>query len=392
MAGAPAAACAPKLIYVDLGVSWCNTLELYRRVVPAGRGSQPWVVVGFEASPLITPYAESCMKRLDAGLPAVSDEALGSLPPTGSSAELYEFAMQHPSLRDSCGHKTAPQEMAKHGLAKLKDCVFSHPELVRNLSVVLPRPTPQHNLSSTIAHQLERAAGACPRRRSRHFLVPAAAGARNGSLSFAGGVEQMFVGGAVPSYWRGGVGAYTAPNKTLSRWRVPEVDVVRWLLRFVREEDHLVLKVDIEGGEHFLLPALLAANASRLVDVLLWECHFGINVDRRPSSCWRLRERLQGSGMRVYHEPTTACASMRSKWDCWKPEPAHSRTPDTRTSRAPLLSAPEIVSQRRMATGHPRPRQRRRRRGGRGKRRRRGGGWSGVAGSELRRWRLGRLR
>ena len=43
-----AAACAPKLIYVDLGVSWCNTLERYRRVVPAGRGAQPWGGVGFE--------------------------------------------------------------------------------------------------------------------------------------------------------------------------------------------------------------------------------------------------------------------------------------------------------------------------------------------------------
>ena len=65
------ASCPPRSIYVDLGVNWCNTLELYRRVAPLERRAQPWLVIGWEASPLITPYADACVQRINAGLSAV---------------------------------------------------------------------------------------------------------------------------------------------------------------------------------------------------------------------------------------------------------------------------------------------------------------------------------
>ena len=77
--------------------------------------------------------------------------------------------------------------------------------------------------------------------------------------------------------------------------------------------------MDIEGGEHLLLPAMLEANATKLVDVLLWECHFGMSVESKPSTCWRLRERLQATGLKVYHEPKACPNLARSKWDCFQP-------------------------------------------------------------------------
>ena len=76
--------CAPRNIYIDLGVNWCNTLELHRRVAP-WKSREPWLVLGWEAAPLILPYAERCMRRLELGrqLPTPT------IPLAGSSIELF---------------------------------------------------------------------------------------------------------------------------------------------------------------------------------------------------------------------------------------------------------------------------------------------------------------
>ena len=40
---------APRNIYLDLGVNWCNTLQLYRDIPEARAQSEaPWEVWGFE--------------------------------------------------------------------------------------------------------------------------------------------------------------------------------------------------------------------------------------------------------------------------------------------------------------------------------------------------------
>ena len=85
------------------------------------------------------------------------------------------------------------------------------------------------------------------------------------------------------------------------------------------------------------MPALLAANATRRVDVLLWECHFGARVHGVLSSCWRLRDRIRDfSGLprgAMHHEPSSckrqidaAATSRQSNWDCYsfpeRPPPA----------------------------------------------------------------------
>ena len=120
-----------------------------------------------------------------------------------------------------------------------------------------------------------------------------------------------------------------------STWRVPSVDFVGWLRSSVAVADFVVLKVDIEGGEHTLLPALLRANATGLVDMLLWECHYGVpKLNGVVSSCWRLRDRLRKAGLRVHHEPPNCPRNNRdrarasasragenraySNWDCFR--------------------------------------------------------------------------
>ena len=57
--------------------------------------------------------------------------------------------------------------------------------------------------------------------------------------------------------------------------------------------------VDIEGAEQKVVPALVRSNASQLLDVVLWECHYG-----GKRKCHDLLDMLKVGGVkRVYNEP-----------------------------------------------------------------------------------------
>ena len=90
--------CPPRNVFIDMGMNWCNTVQLWTDIAKlpnAALPDSPWLVIGWEAAPLIMPYAERCMKALNAGkrLPAPP------LPPTGSSSELFAYALERPELR-----------------------------------------------------------------------------------------------------------------------------------------------------------------------------------------------------------------------------------------------------------------------------------------------------
>ena len=87
--------------------------------------------------------------------------------------------------------------------------------------------------------------------------------------------------------------------------RVPVIDVVTWLSRSFSAADHVVVKMDVEGAENEIVPALLASNASRLVDVLLWECHLGVRGGTSGrSQCASWDAALAAGGVkRIYHDP-----------------------------------------------------------------------------------------
>jgi hypothetical protein len=130
-------------------------------------------------------------------------------------------------------------------------------------------------------------------------------------------------------------------------FRVPQVDFFDWLSRSVTAEDYVVLKMDVEGAEHMLLPIMIERNLTRLVDVLLWECHAGAVLHGQGSSCWRLRDRLRDEARIVAHHEPAKCRSRRSSaassssgnaspasrlssdepvtnWDCYRFPDAHS--------------------------------------------------------------------
>lgn len=74
-------------VYIDLGVNWANTLRLFETMQPR-KANLPWDVFGFEASPLIQPYAE----RFCAWLNGEHDQPKMCLPPSGSTHNLASYS------------------------------------------------------------------------------------------------------------------------------------------------------------------------------------------------------------------------------------------------------------------------------------------------------------
>jgi FkbM family methyltransferase len=262
--------CKPRNVYLDLGVNWCNTLELYRSVPEVARGDHhtdvPWDAVGFEAAPLIAPHAERCANALSAGLPL---PAL-PVPPSGSSNDLAILS------------KRAQYRDWKKRLGELVEV----PALSSNRSLVDAR------LAS--AARCDGVAGDW-RGRDHFLLVPAAVSDRSGTLRLYASPEQMLRGGAMQN---AGGRRRQRGQPEMRAFDAIVVDFVSWFHDAYRPEDFVVLKMDIEGAEREIVEGLISTGAMRNVDVILWECHVGVPWCETAESCAR------ASGVQsVYREP-----------------------------------------------------------------------------------------
>lgn len=56
--------------------------------------------------------------------------------------------------------------------------------------------------------------------------------------------------------------------------RLPSLDFATFIRETVRKEDFVVVKMDIEGGEHILVPHMLETGTFDFVDELFIECHY----------------------------------------------------------------------------------------------------------------------
>lgn len=83
--------CTERLVYLDLGANWANTLRLYKDYDFCVNNRSDWEIYGFEAMPLIIPFAENFVKFLNghARRPHLD------LPPLTSEHELWHFASKH---------------------------------------------------------------------------------------------------------------------------------------------------------------------------------------------------------------------------------------------------------------------------------------------------------
>ena len=88
------------------------------------------------------------------------------------------------------------------------------------------------------------------------------------------------------------------------KWLSPSVDVSRFLLDTYSSADHIVMKMDIEGGEWILLPHMLKTGALALVSDLLLECHSTRPVASRfkllPAECIDLVNFLRNRSIRCH--------------------------------------------------------------------------------------------
>lgn len=258
--------CAPRNVYVDAGVNWCNTLTLHRALpkdwidVCANRGA--WLVYGFEASSLLHPYVERCTQWLSAGrgLPKPP------VPPAGSTKELRHYASRY--NLGHCFNKTFLGMAGRSSFAKAYQFNRKFGQLNgRCLEEALRSRLQKLEVPAAKADagllQMRLASGShCgPPPTDTYTLLPAAVSKRNGSLRVSGNLASLVRGGL-----RTGLGG--GPRST-----VAAVDLAGWLRAHFSEADFLVLKMDVEGAEHDVIHRLVELNATRIVDVFLWECH-----------------------------------------------------------------------------------------------------------------------
>ena len=159
----------------------------------------------------------------------------------------------------------------------------------------LLKPDPALSMNWPVLSQRAASAARCPAGgRDEFTLLPAAAATQNGSMKVYGSREDLITGGvksdAMPHLHRGQV--RVSETSTL--------DVVRWIRNSFDADDFVVLKMDIEGEEHKIVPALIEAGAAKLIDVFLWEFHYSAGHGKVGS----MEAALEDAGVNViYREP-----------------------------------------------------------------------------------------
>lgn len=253
----------PRRIYLDLGVNWANTLRLYETIAPTDANAA-WEVYGFEASPLIQPYAFRFCKWLNGEL---SKEPVLCLPRSGSTAHLSKYA------RDvGC----------KHG-ATLRSCM--NDRFDAHLRAL--KPDPHLNSSTLLAKQANMALLplGCRARSSRFTFMPAAVSSVNGWMRLESAPHRLIRGGSIRTdFLLGDEGHMLAlAEAKRSAWyrendyvyRVRTFDVASWMAISFSYSDFIVVKMDVEGAEFPVLRKLISLGKMGLVDVLAMECHSG---------------------------------------------------------------------------------------------------------------------
>ena len=306
------------------GVNWANTARLFEDLGEEA-SSFTYEIYGFEASPLIAPFADAFFAWLNGDR---VEEPESCLPRSGSTKDMARYAGAF-----GCGKEAwLAAKFQKHGNhtmhevynAKLRACMFKAVELP--LSRL--RPDPGLNSSELIAERLGQASRqACHPAVSepplnhkhspkhRYTFIPAAAGAQDGWLRLYAPPHQLIRGGGTSvemlPVLRPGLSAQRtqrsrSPCADLPagcgesvvydgryEYVVRTVDVASWVLHSFGPRDYVLMKMDIEGGEHALLQAMIRNGAIRRVHTLSLECH------GNTSECGHLHRHIKAAAPRL---------------------------------------------------------------------------------------------
>jgi FkbM family methyltransferase len=111
---------------------------------------------------------------------------------------------------------------------------------------------------------------------NRFVLIPAAAGGSVGTLHLgAVDAKQMIRGGAIDNANQG------------KQYDVPIADAVSMIINNFKQDDYIVVKMDIEGGEFDFLSKLMERGGADLIDLLVLECHWTAGNCNDLLSKWR---------------------------------------------------------------------------------------------------------
>merc|ERR1719171_1225184 len=106
-------------------------------------------------------------------------------------------------------------------------------------------------------------------------------------------------------------GANSSENNHGPQMTVPLVDVVAWISAHFKQEDYVVVKMDIEGAEFPILNKLMDSGQGCLIDVLAWECHDWMGVGdctllQQRISKWNcISQLVEGRGYRAWDSEST---------------------------------------------------------------------------------------
>lgn len=244
---------------------------------------------------MIAPFVKRCCKAISEGAPLPE----APVPPSGSSSALLRYARAV-----GCGDGSRGSQ-------------FKCMEERLNESLLALQPDPdllEKNRTLLESRLREARRRGC---RARNYIipetpscsvVPAAVGAHVGSLQLSApsrGMMQLLRGGETGIAIDAGTQQHSGAPAADRRVEVPMIDLVEWVQRSFAREDYVVLKMDVEGAEAEIVPALLATNASQLIDVLLWECHLAVRGGTRgKAQCAAWEAALLANGVRrIYRDP-----------------------------------------------------------------------------------------
>lgn len=94
--------------------------------------------------------------------------------------------------------------------------------------------------------------------------------------------------------------------------RARQTNLTAFLLRHIRPDDFVVVKMDIEGSEHLVLPALVRAGVAPLIDELFLECHpttHPMQAVRTENGFYGARALIPESPI-VFNPPEYPCLSL----------------------------------------------------------------------------------
>lgn len=246
---------SPRLVYIDAGANWGDTIDGYRMLASAAhRNATGWEVYAFEASPFIMPYLDKLVAWKNA-LPSDGSmpPPVTCVPPVGSSEDLMHFTLTVEPNGSHCYRRS--QKLAYACMQSVFHKVYRS---MRRDEALMSSATVSKRLASAAQQpQPSPSRGLLP----RYTLIPAAVGASAGILK-ASQIRTFMFDAYVPR----GILEGSAAD-------VQVVDFASWLLESFNVEDYLVLKVDIEGGEHPLFKTMSERGAFKLVDEMLFECH-----------------------------------------------------------------------------------------------------------------------